>query len=93
MHTEFSQKFGCTIHLQEDINKENVVEVLGRLVQLVAMTSAIGDQSTANLEIILDVVSASRDIASDTSLNTSQMAEVSTLISGMIIFEVLCTCI
>ena len=67
------------------------MEVLDNVTQLVAMTSALRDQSTANLEIILDIVSASTDIADDMSLNTSQVAEVSALI--MIMFEeVLCSC-
>lgn len=84
LHTELGQK--RTIILQENINTENVVEMLDSLMQLVAMTSALRDQSTANLEIILDVVSASRDIAGDMSLNTSQVAEVSALVM------ISCTC-
>ena len=61
---------------QENINETNIVEVIGKLEELVGNTISHDDQSARNFKIIVNIVDISSRIVNGTTFGAMKVTEV-----------------
>ena len=69
-----SSKFSLCI--QENTTEVNVVEVVSEIEELVGNTTSTLDQTQINFDVITGVVNISREIITDTNLESEDVVEV-----------------